>query len=113
MATLLEQQLGMRLLEIAGADFCRRDMRRNSEHGHARAVAIEEAIDQMQIAGAAASGADRKAAGEMRLSACRECRDFLVADVHPFDLALPTQRVGETVEAIADDSIDPLDIGGG
>jgi hypothetical protein len=40
-AALLEQRLGMRLLEIAGADFRGRHLRRDSEHRDARAVATE------------------------------------------------------------------------
>ena len=45
----------------------------------------------------------------MRLGTSREGRDLLVPDVDPLDLALSPQRVGEAVEAIADNAIDPLD----
>ena len=48
-------------------------------------MAVEEAVDEMQVAGAAASGADGEAAGDMGVGARREGRDLLVADVQPFD----------------------------
>ena len=32
-----------------------------------------------------------------------------MADMDPFDLALPAQRVGEPVQAVADDAVDALD----
>jgi hypothetical protein len=53
-AAFLEQMLGMRLLEVSAADLGRRDMRRNAKHGHARAMAVEKAIDEMEVAGSAA-----------------------------------------------------------
>jgi hypothetical protein len=34
-------------LEIAGADFSRRDLRSYGEHGHPRAVAVEQAVDEV------------------------------------------------------------------
>ncbi len=51
-------------------------------------MAIEQAVDEMQIARPAAAGADGELAGQMRLGAGREGGDLLVADVDPLDLAL-------------------------
>ena len=62
------------------------------EHRHARAVAIEEAVDEVQIARAAAAGADGELARQMRLGARRERGDLLVPDMNPLDLALPAKR---------------------
>ena len=45
----------------------------------------------------------------MRLGTGREGRDLLVSDVDPLDLALSSQRIGQPVEAVADDAVDPLD----
>jgi hypothetical protein len=45
----------------------------------------------------------------MRLGAGRESGDLLVPDVNPVDLALPSDGVGQTVEAVADDPLDPPD----
>jgi hypothetical protein len=60
MAALLEQGLGMGLLEKAGTNSLRRDMRRNAEHRDPRAVAVEQAVDEMQVAGSATASADRE-----------------------------------------------------
>ena len=112
MAAFLEQRLGMGFLEIAAADLGGRDLRGDRQHRHARAMAIEQAVDEVQIAGSAAPRADGELAGQMRLGAGREGGDFFVPDVDPFDLALAADRVGQTVQAVADDAVDALDAGG-
>jgi hypothetical protein len=45
----------------------------------------------------------------MRLGTRRESHDLLVPDMDPFDLALAAQRVGQPVQAVADNAINPLD----
>ena len=62
-----------------------------------------------QIAWTAAAGTNGKLTRQMRLGTSREGRDLLVPNMHPLDLVLSPQRVGEAVEAIADNAIDPLD----
>jgi hypothetical protein len=99
----------MGLLKIPGADLRRWNMRGDTEHWHTRAVAVEEAIDEMKIPGSAATGADGKLPREMRLGTCRKGSHFLVPDMDPFDLPLATKRVGEPVETVADNAVDPLD----
>src|SRR5580692_11674799 len=47
----------------------------------------------------------------MRLGAGRECGDLLVADVDPLDLALSSQRIGQPIQAVADDAVNPLNSG--
>ena len=111
MAALLEQRLRMGLLEIAGADLGRRDLRGYGEHRRARAVAVEQPIDQVQIAGTTTAGADGEGTGEVGFGAGSEGGDLLVPDVHPLDLALAAQRVGQTVQTVADDAVDALDTG--
>jgi hypothetical protein len=109
MAAFFEQLFRMGLLEKAGADLARRNMRGDREHGHARAVAVEETINEMQIARPAAAGADREFTSQMRLRPCREGRDLLVPDMDPLDLALAAKRVRQPVQAIANNAINPLD----
>jgi hypothetical protein len=65
----------------------------------------------MQIAGSTASGADREFPCQVRLGTGRESRDLLVAHMHPFDLALAADRIGQPVQAIADDAIYSLHAG--
>ena len=74
-------------------------------------MGIEQAIDQMQIAGPTGAGADRKLACDVSFARCRERRHFLVPDMHPFDGAAASQGLGKTIETVADDSEDSLDPG--
>src|ERR1700756_4914437 len=83
-------------------------MRRDAEHRHARAVAIEEPVDQVQIAGSAATRAYRQLARQVRLGTGGERSGLLVAHMHPVDLSLPADRVRKPVEAVADDAVDAL-----
>ena len=75
-------------------------------------MTIEQAIDQVKIAGAAAPGTDRKFSRQVRFGTGCESSDLLVPHMHPFDLALAADRIGQPVQAVADDAIDPLDAGG-
>ena len=99
----------MGLLEISGADLGRRNLGRNRKHRHPRAVAVEQAVDEVQIAGPATASANGELARQMRLGASREGGDLLVPDMDPLDFALSSQGVGKAVEAIADNAIDPFD----
>ena len=110
-AALFEQRLGMRFLEIARADLGRGDVGRDGQNRHARAMAVEQTVDEVQIARPAAPGTDGERAGEMRLGAGRESRHLLMPDMHPVDLLLPADRIGDPVQAVADDAVDALDAG--
>jgi hypothetical protein len=71
-------------------------------------VRIEQAVDQVQVAGTAAARTDRQLAGELGLRPGGECSGFFVADAHPIDFAAAAYRVGHRIEAIADDPVDAL-----
>src|ERR1700682_471968 len=105
--------LGMGFLEIARADLGRGNVSRDGHTRRPRAVAVEQAIDQVQVARTATSGADRETARDMRTRAGRERGDFLVPDMQPLNAAMAAQGIGEAIEAVAYDSIDTLDTGGG
>src|SRR6266581_8836317 len=111
MAALFKERLRMRFLEIPGPDFGGRDLRGDRQHRHTRSMTIEQAIDQVQIARAAAPGADGEVPRQMRLGTRRESGNFLVPHMNPLDLALPAQRIGQPIEAVADNDVDPLDTG--
>jgi hypothetical protein len=74
-------------------------------------VAVEKSVDQMQIARPAASGAYGQCAGQMRFGAGRECSNLFMPHMKPRDLGLAAQRIGQPIQAVADDAIDPLDAG--
>jgi hypothetical protein len=109
MAALLEQRLRMGLLEIAAADLGRGDLRGDAEHGDAGAVTVEQTVDEVQVAGSAAAGANSELTRQMRLGAGRERRDLLMPDMDPLDLPLSADGVGQPVQAVADNAVDPLD----
>ncbi len=71
-------------------------------------MTVEQAVDEVEVAGAAASGADGELAGEVRLGASGEGGGLLVAGVDPVDPAVGAERVGDAVEAVADHPVDPL-----
>ena len=75
-------------------------------------MAVEEAVDEVQIAGPATVSANGELTRQMRLGAGREGRDLLVPDVDPLDFALSPQGVGEAIETIADNAVNPLDARG-
>ena len=84
-------------------------MRGDAEHGDARAVTVEQTVDEVQIARSAAPRADRELTRQMRLGAGRKRGDLLVPDLNPRDLPLPSDGICQTVEAVADDAVDPFD----
>ena len=49
----------------------------------------------------------------MGVGASGEGGDLFVAHMQPFDAAAPPNGVGEAIETVADDAIDPLHSGGG
>ena len=71
-------------------------------------MAVEQAVDQVQIAGPAASRTHRQLPRDRSLGAGGECRRFLVANMHPVDLAMPAQGIGQAVQAVAGDTPDAL-----
>ena len=63
----------------------------------------------MEVAGPATAGTDGQFAGEVSFACGRKGGGLLVPDMDPFDLALASQRVGQPIETVADDAIDPTD----
>ena len=53
-------------------------------------MTVKQAVDEMQVSRPATSGTDRKLSGQMRFGAGGKGGDLFVPDMHPFDLALPT-----------------------
>src|SRR6267378_2139921 len=68
-------------------------------------MAIEQTVDEVQISRAEAAGAHGKRACHVRLGTRRERGCLLTPDVHPLDLALAAQGLGQAVQTVADDSV--------
>src|SRR5882724_6062447 len=52
-AAVLEEVLGVRLLEVRAAELSARYLSRNREHGHTTAMTVVKAVDQVEVSGPA------------------------------------------------------------
>jgi hypothetical protein len=75
------------------------------------ALTVEQAVDQMQVSGATASGANRKLSRQLRLGARRERRAFLMTHVDPLDDPVAPQGVREAIERVTHHAINAFDTG--
>jgi hypothetical protein len=108
-AALREEVLRVGLLKVSAADLVAGDLRGDGEDRHPAAVAVVQAVDQVQIARTAAARADGQASGEMRFRARGEGRRLLVPHVNPPHALLPANRIGDSVQGVAGYAVDPLD----
>src|SRR4029077_1366226 len=111
MAALREEMFGISLLKISTANFLARNLGGDGEDGNAAALTIVEAVNQMHVAGATTSGTYCQLASEMGLGADGERRCLLVSYTNPANVLSNANRIGNSVERVAGDSIDPLDTG--
>jgi hypothetical protein len=95
-------------LKIVDPDLAARDMGGNRQDRHAAALAIEQAIDQMEIAGTTAARAHGKVPSEMSFGSRSESGSFLMAHVDPIDRFSSPERVRNTVEGVANHTVDAL-----
>ena len=108
MAALLEDVLGVRLLKVSAADFLRGNVGCNGQNRHATALAIVEAVDEVQIAGPATSRADGQLSGQRGFGSGSEGSRLLMSHTHPLDAIAHPDRVGDAVERIARHAVDAL-----
>src|SRR5207247_7311622 len=86
------------------------DLRGNGENRYAVTVAVVQPVDQVQVTRAAAAGADSETPGEVRLGARGEGRSLLVSRVDPSKLVLSPDGIGDPVERVSRDPVDPRDL---
>ena len=95
-------------LKISAAYLTAWNLGCDGEHWHTSSVAIVKPIDQMHIAGPAASRADGKASGQVCFGAGgKRCRLFM-SDVNPLKLLLFSNRVCKPIEGVARKPINPF-----
>jgi hypothetical protein len=85
MATIPEQVFRMSCLEIIDSDFATGDVGGDCQNRYAIALAVEQAIDQMKVAGTTAAGSHRKASGKVSFSPRRKSCGLLMPQVNPID----------------------------
>jgi hypothetical protein len=73
-------------------------------------MTIEETVDEMQVAGATASGADRETIRQVRFRASRKSRRLLVPHVNPLHLLMFADGIRESIERISRQAVDTLHI---
>jgi hypothetical protein len=110
-AALAEQPVRVGLLEVAEADLAGGDVRGEGEDGGHGAVGVVEAVDQVQVAGAAGARAGGQLPGDLGLRAGREGGGLLVPHMHPVDAGVAAYGVHDGVEAVADHAVQALDSG--
>jgi len=81
-----------------------------SQNGRMVAAGFIEAGNQMRAAGTRGAGTHREVAGKLGLAGGGQRRSFLMTDTNPFDIA-STERVGERIQRVADQSKYLLDPG--
>ncbi len=108
---LREEVFWVSFLKIAAANFAAGDLSCDREHWNATAMAIIKTVDQMQIAWAATPRAYRQSSRQMCFRAGREGGCLFVAHVNLLNLALPSNRVGNSVEGIAGNPVEPFHAG--
>ena len=106
-AALAEQLLRVRFLEIAAADLLPRDLRGDRQHRYPAAVGVEQAVDQVQVAGPATARAHCHLPGQRRLGGGREPGGLLMSHVLPGDCPVAAQRIGEPVQRVAGNAVYP------
>ncbi len=78
----LEQDFRVGGLEIVDADFAARDVRGDRQDRRAAAMAVEQAVDHVQVARPATAHADRQLAGQLGLGAGGRGASLFMAHAH-------------------------------
>jgi hypothetical protein len=74
-------------------------------------LTVVEAVYQVEIAGAAASGANGQPPCEMGFGAGGKGGRLFVPDVHPLEIAPLSDCIGDAIEGVAGNSVDIADSG--
>jgi hypothetical protein len=85
-------------LEVIAANLFGWDVRGNGEDWYVRPMRIVEPVDEMEVAGSTACGADGQLTSEGGLAGGGERRSLFVTDVLPRNRPVVVERVGEPVE---------------
>ena len=111
-AAVREDLLRRGLLEVVAADLGARDVRCDREYGSTVALAIVEAVEQMEAARARRAEHRRRPPGDLCRRARGERAGFLVAHVHELDVGLVApHRIDDRVRRVPDDPEDLRDPG--
>jgi hypothetical protein len=108
MTALGEEMLRVGFLEISASDFFAWNLRRNRQHWDATAMAVIESVYQVQVSRPATSGTHRQMPGQMSIRSRRERGGFLVSHGNPLDVIPRADRIGNAVQGVTGQSVNPL-----
>jgi hypothetical protein len=83
-------------------------MRGNRKHWSIAAMSVEEAIDQVEVAGAAATGAGRELPAQLSLGASGKSGGFFVAHMNKLKFVVHAQSIGHGIQTVAHDTVKPF-----
>ena len=98
------------LLNEIEAQFITDDLARDQDNGRAVSIGFEYSVDEMQAAGATASGHGGQVTRHLRFCLRSKRAGFLVAHRDPLDAAF-RERAGDMIERVAHDAVTMLDAG--
>ncbi len=110
-AAALEHVIEVDLLDRLEPDVLSHDLRCNKYDRRAVAIGLIEAVDEVETAGPAGSGAGREPSRDQCFCTRGEGARLLMAHVDPIDLAA-IDSVGDAVQRVTDDSVARLHAGG-
>src|SRR5262249_57688138 len=108
MTALLEKTFRVSLLEVISANLATRNLRSNREDRSHTAMRVKKTIDQVQVPGATTPGARGQLSSQLGFGARSKCSCFFVADVDPVALSVSARTIGNRIQAVAHNALDPL-----
>ncbi len=107
MAAILEQVFGVSLLEITASDLGTGDLRGDRQYGNTGAMTVIKSIDKVEISRTTTAGADSELSCDLSIGSCGEGRCFFMPHVQPLNFFALSYGVGQTVERVPHNAVDP------
>src|SRR5258708_19654265 len=95
-------------LKISAAYLTAWNLGCDGKYWHTSSVAIVKPIDEMQIAGPAASRADGKASGQVCFGAGGKCCRLFMSDVNPLKLLFFSNQAYNPIQGLPPNPIPPF-----
>src|SRR6267378_5867519 len=96
------------LLKVSATNLTTRNMCGNSEYWDTVPLTVVEAIDQMQVPGPAAPGANCQCSRQMRFGSGGKSPRLFMPHVHPLNILFYAYGVRDAVQRVANHAVDSL-----
>ena len=104
-----EKLFRMRGLEIFQAYLALRNVGGDGQHGSVAPVGVKQAVDQMEVAGAAAAAADSQVPAQLGFRARGKGGGLFMPHMDPFNGLFLPQRIRDRVQAVPYNAVNALD----